>query len=116
MQEQAANRGEEIIGDRVAMQVNYKYSTPRNATQLSQKLYDTVVFEMMCKQRADRVVECVVSKGQLKCISTHRANFSKHLRLVRDRCCRARIQFQPSQLRISFSLSRPTRRHAQQFA
>src|SRR5712691_11900867 len=57
MQKQAADRRVEIIGDGVAVQIDYKDAATCDPAHLAQKIYYPFVSEMMSEQRTDRIIE-----------------------------------------------------------
>jgi hypothetical protein len=79
VQHQFSQRRVKQIRDRVPVQIDNKYSPPRNATHLLQNLDHLLVSEVMRKQRTNHIIKLGLRKRQRQGIATHGANFVKLL-------------------------------------
>src|SRR5258707_15709553 len=77
MQKQAADRVVEIIGDGVAVQIDYKDAATCDPAHLAQEIDYPFVSEMMSEQRTDRIIEFAIPERKPKRITANRANLGK---------------------------------------
>src|SRR5712691_2594488 len=77
MQKQAAHRRVEIIGDRIAVQIDYKDAATCDSAHLTQEIDYPFISKMMSEQRADRIIELAVCERKPKRITANRTNLRK---------------------------------------
>src|SRR5438105_14184315 len=71
VQKQSTDRRVKVIGDRIAMQIDHKNSSRRDAAHLAQNLNCAFIVEVMQRQRLNCVIERTIRKWKRKAVALH---------------------------------------------
>src|SRR5215213_944713 len=111
VQNQLAQRRVKQIRDRMAMQVDHEYATPRDPAHLTKNLDHLLVNKVVREQRTDHIIKLRIRERQLQRIATNAADaFSV------DRLRGTLIQLKPNAMKLSLRLPRPNSSDAQQLS